>query len=52
MVRENFVLQALQFQSMVVCSKLPDRASIGYDTPNKCFVEGQFNISAQSLTFE
>jgi hypothetical protein len=43
---ENFVLQVLQFQQMVVCCKLPGGASISYDIPNECFVEGQFNVSA------
>jgi hypothetical protein len=32
---ENFVLQALQFQLMVVCRKLPGGASISHDTPNE-----------------
>jgi hypothetical protein len=49
---ENFVLLALKFQWMVVCRKLPGGASISHYTPNECFLEGQFNVSAQSLTFE
>jgi hypothetical protein len=36
---ENFVLQALQFQYMVVCCKLPGGASLSHDTPER-FVEG------------
>jgi hypothetical protein len=48
---ENSVLQALQFQKMVVCCKLPGGESISHDAPNECFVEDQFNIIAESFTF-
>jgi hypothetical protein len=30
---------------MVVCCKFPGGASISHDTPNECFVDGQFNVS-------
>jgi hypothetical protein len=43
---EKFVLQALQFQNMVICRELPGRASISHFTSNVCFAEGQFNVSA------
>jgi hypothetical protein len=43
---ENFVLQVLQFQWMVVCHELPGGASISQDTLNECFVEGQFKVCA------
>jgi hypothetical protein len=43
---ENCILQALQFQQMVVCRELSGGASVSHDNPNECFVEGQFNVSA------
>jgi hypothetical protein len=43
---ENFVLQSLQFEYMVVCRKPPGGANISHGTPYECFVEGQFNVSA------
>jgi hypothetical protein len=43
---ENFVLQALKFQQIVVYYKIPDVASMSHATPNECFMEGQFNASA------
>jgi hypothetical protein len=45
-VAENFVLQVLQYQQMVVGRKLPGGASISHYTPNECLMEGQFNVSA------
>jgi hypothetical protein len=32
---ENVVLQALQFQQMVVCRKLSGGGTISHDTPNE-----------------
>jgi hypothetical protein len=35
----EFILQALQFQQMVVCRELPGGASISHYIPNEFFVE-------------
>jgi hypothetical protein len=48
----ELVLQALQLQQMSFCRKFPGGTSISHYRPNQGFMEGQFNISAQSLTFE
>jgi hypothetical protein len=37
---EKFVLQALQFQKMLISRELPGGASISHYNPNECFVEG------------
>jgi hypothetical protein len=37
---------------MVVCCKVPGGASISHDTPNECFVEGQFNIVLNRSLFD
>jgi hypothetical protein len=46
---ENSILQSLHFQYMGVCSKFPGGS--GISKPNESFVNGQFNVSAQSLNF-
>jgi hypothetical protein len=43
---ENLILQALQFQKMSFCHKVPGGTSISNYRSNQGFVESQFNISA------
>jgi hypothetical protein len=47
---ENLDLEVLQFQLVVICCKLPGRASISHYIPNDCFVDDQLNVSAYWLT--
>jgi hypothetical protein len=35
---------------MVVCCKLPGGASISHNTPNECFVDGQFHFTTLQHT--
>jgi hypothetical protein len=48
---ENLVLQVLQFHEMDISRKFPGWTGISHYRPNECFVECQFNGSAQALTF-
>jgi hypothetical protein len=42
---DNFVLwAALSVDGCLL--QIPGGTSISHDTPNECFVEGQFNVSA------
>jgi hypothetical protein len=43
---ENLVLQALQFQQMGICRKLPGGTNISHYGSNECFVDGQFNVNS------
>jgi hypothetical protein len=48
---EKLVLHVPQFQKIGVCGEFPGGARICHYGPNKCFMEGYFNICSESLTF-
>jgi hypothetical protein len=49
---ENLILQVQQSQKMGVCRNFPGGTGISHYGPNKRFVEGELNVSVQSLAFE